>query len=340
MRRLPPDRLRQTKYYTVPYIKALKVFAYADIKFDEAMSYLEGWGFYIPDKKHELKEIAKSWDEREKKWVPTYDIMKNKFDIMHYEALQKDRDFQFSPSEIENLGLSPFYEWFVAKEDAEITEEMRVMQTVISDIRNASMRRAVCVLTYQGKSPEDIWSILSNDPRGPALRWGIEHIQFFVKFFWDMSGMEGNPWIRYGNMMEIGGNDRHFEYIAPMIQGCSKRDITWHGGPFDRYDDLQAINLIMSRQLHYSEYDPNKEFKVKAGRAAAQSLAIKRNIMADIKASNVGTDKGPLEDVELLVKEEEDKQRSKVFAHVEEIDGEVSDPKDTEFDKDDYLEQK
>lgn len=332
--RAKPRNVRGSRYYWVPYAQALKVFAYIDLDFKEAITRIKNWGFYVPDKDYELSLMTE-----DNFWPTTYDLMENMYDIMNHKAKEVNCSFQFSISQIDQFGLSPLYEWLAAKEDTAFTYEMNLMQDMINDIRSPSMRQAICTLIYQKRSPEDIFRILDNDSRAPYIKWNVDQIKYFAKFFWDLQGMRQNNWYRYSNMEKIDGGDRHIGYLTPMIQGCAKKDITWHGGSFDGYDDLELINLVLAKQAEHVG-NANKEFNLRASNSLMRSLEAKQRIIADIKASNIISDKGPLEDVELLVKEEGDKQHSKVFAHVEEMDGEVSDPRDIEFDKDDYLEQK
>ena len=47
-----------TNYY-VPYMKALKAFAYADFKFTDALDTIRNWGFYVRDREFEVRQIKK-----------------------------------------------------------------------------------------------------------------------------------------------------------------------------------------------------------------------------------------------------------------------------------------
>ena len=332
--RTKPASVLGSRNYSVPYINSLKVFAYIDFDFEDALERIKNWGFYIPDRKFELGLMTK-----EKKWTPSYDLMENKYKIMNYEAWRLRRSLQFSQSEVEDLGLSPLYEFLTVEEDDEPTYETKLMQDMIGNIRSPSIRRALCTLAYQGKTPEQMSYILEHDTRAPYTQWNVEQIRYFLKFFWQLEDMSHNSWLRYSKMEEIGKEDRHIEYLTPIINEAKKESITWHGGPYDQYDNMQIMDLVISQQAFYLK-DPNKEFSFKASKALPKSVTVRMNVEAEVKAANVGTDGGPLGDVELLIQEEKEKQLGvKAFVNVEDIDGEVSDPKDISFDKEDYLDQ-
>ena len=331
-------RISEVRRYYVPYMKALEAFAYADFKFSDALDMIREWGFYVPDKEYEKRKIRKEVGRKSPTLV--YDLMENKYDIMKQEASDLSSFFQFSPSQIQNLGLDPLLEWIQAGEDAEFTYDMTVMQSIISNIRNRAMRRAVCILSYQKKSPEEIWSILNSDSRAPSLKWSIEHIKFFVKFFWDTKYMTTNNWARYISMCDVSGDEEHFSYIGPMAKSAPDVLLTWHGGAYDRRDDLELIDLIISRQGEFALYSDNKEFSTRAGNYAINNIARKHKIISEMRLGGKDTD-DPLKDVQLLIKKkgEEQVREQEEFATVEDIDGDVNDPKDIQADKNDYLEK-
>jgi NACalpha-BTF3-like transcription factor len=333
--------------FRVPYLRALKAMAWADYEFDVIAFLFREWGFFFPD-----EECAP--DE--------YDMMYSKFRYFHHEAVRRSGGgLDFSDGEVRNEGLSPFYEWLrlnkkrVKVEPQELPYEQQVMQQVMTDIHFAPIRRAVCILAWkmtldEGKgklgkamkreskrcTPEFIGDMLQTDPRSPTTLWGREHVRLFLHFFWDLSEMAQRHWQLYANFQHIGDNP-HMTYLQPIFENADRTMVSWHDGPTLDLDDDEVLKEVMAVQRKIM-LNSAEELSLRASRELTRSLATKSKIAYEKRMTPEAPKENPLEDIELLIKQTHADQEM-AFANIAEIDGDVSDPRDTSFGKDEYLDQ-
>lgn len=327
MRKEPPNT-KQTREFKVPYLGALRAFAFACSSFKLALQHLESLGFYVPTPGYGEKPPY------------SYDLMKAKFEIYQYEAWNANRTYTFSDAEADNYGVSPLYQYVRAEknEDDVASYDIQLLSMLMDDMRCIPLRRAICTLLWQGNTPEKIPKILDGDRRAPAIQWYTEQVKLFMKFYWMVGNMSHNDWLKYGNMCNILGTDRHFEYMHPIIEALP--GTTWHGEPSEDIDTLKVLETVIAHQDHEFRTTGDREHKLKLGRAAAQTCATYEKIIINrgiLDRENIGNN--PLEDVELVITKERAKQLAIAsdFIPISEIDGDISDPRDVESSRDDYL---
>lgn len=329
--RSKPKNPYKVKKYRVPYINALKAYAYGDMPFKHALKRLALFGFYTPQKDYMRKP------DRMNVW----DIMENKYEIFRYDAWRLNSYHSFSQEQTKDLGISPLYELYRTGEYDSLTYDTELMQSVIDDIRCVSLRRTICVLLWQGAEPIQIRRVMEEDFRAPPVIWSVDQIMVFAKLFWQVKDMNHNDWLMYGGMHPIPDNDDHYPYLRPIIEHSPKHYVTWHGSPMENIDNIMALEMVKAQQLRDACHDSSKEYRLRSSNSLNRTVANMEKILLDRRMSPPKPKHNPLEDVELVIQEERAKQLeiSAEFMAMSEVDGDVSDPRDIESSKDDYLDQ-
>jgi hypothetical protein len=105
------------------------------------------------------------------------------------------------------------------------------MDFIIGNIRDANLRKFVCVGMYAGATPEQIYIEMKKSVAG--VIWPTDAIVTFGRFFWDMEGMTNEDWLAYLSvereaLPSASGGVRpnpHFQYVKQMYLSDSKKDL-------------------------------------------------------------------------------------------------------------------
>ena len=182
----------------MPYWRVLKAYAYAGKSFEYALQKLSKMRFETPkpDKENHLPYLRK------------YRAVFNGF---RTQALRKSKTFQYTPAEIEELGVDPFYTWILEGEKGTPNDKAAFVQGVIDDLDDVHLRKLVSIGIYLGQTSREIQDHLR---RHSPVAWKAYHIDFYRRFFWSVEEMSAEARKAYlaitcGECL-LGGYD-HFE---------------------------------------------------------------------------------------------------------------------------------
>lgn len=312
--------LKAVREFTVPYMNVLKAFAYAGQDFTAALAWLRPLDFLVPDR-------AVSPE--------VYDMLKSKYQTMKDRAWSKSKhSYDFSIEEEKSHGIFPLYSLIVVEDiDDESPYDIRMLQKLLDSMLCVSLRRAVCTLLWQKVPPEKIEKILhEEDFRAPPIKWSKEEIGLFMRLFWMTGDMTDQSWRLYGEMQNIDKDNENQMNVVPIIR--QTRGLTWHGGPTEDIDNYKTLELIKAHQINEMRFGGDRKLALLASKAALKTVIA----IEDLGVYGVNLEENPMKDVELLVVAGQSGQRSG-FMNMEEVDGDISDPKDVGSDKEDYLNQ-
>lgn len=169
------------KRFRMPYWRAMKAYAYAGKSFEYTMERLSQMEFETP-----RPDVPRH--------LPHYRRCKSAFKGYRAQAMRRSRSLEFSSSEIEALGLDPFYTWIHEGEQGSPNDKCAFVQGVIEDLSFVRLRKIVSIAIRLGLSAEKIQELLR---RQSPVAWKAYHIEFYRKFFWDITGMSQEAQLAY-----------------------------------------------------------------------------------------------------------------------------------------------
>lgn len=302
----------------VPYRRALKAYAYAGWHLADALKEIKRLDFYVPFAKRPVR-------------------LANFFKVHQRDAQKIQSFYHLEDSQLRKAGVYHLYKWIRADEEEKLGDpDIAMVEETINSMRNYYNRRAVSVLLFQGMSPEGIATLFKEDTRAPMVKWNVEQIEFYSTFFWNIEDMTFEDWLRYRNYQQDIDSCKHYKYVSEFADADSIMDITWHGGapsvtPMAVFDDIIARQHLDAKRAR------NDERARSADGLCIKAIKARQEYMAKASKKEIITS-NPLEDLEILVKEEQEK-KTMAFATFEDLDGDVNDPNETESDKDAYLDR-
>ena len=315
----------RTPWLRLPYWRALKAMAYANLDINEAKKNLRTWGFIVPSPSK--KKIAG-------------DYLKEQYEIFGEEA--KALRVKYDGIDInlsQNQGIFPLYE-YILKRDApehDLNWPEMLMRDILDDIYSVPLRKAVTILDWKGVNRGGITNLLRSHPLAPDNRWTLEHVNMFMDFFWDTQRMTIKDWRLYAtcDRTERLKKCDHLQYLIPLTDGLDKAMISWHDYAVADIDSATLVELVGAELFNTFRNETDPERKLRTGKVILDAVANLSKIQATQLQMGGAKDNALLADLELVVQEVQAKRKPLLL--VSEIDGSVSDPKDTSFGKDEYL---
>jgi len=162
--------------------------------------------------------------------VPFHQLIRNRleglYDGFRREARSISPFRDFSPAQLEVLGIDPLYTWIVEDEDPLTSAASAFTQDVIDEMQNFRLRQVVSVLLRLQTPPEEIAATLR---KLGLTRWLVEHVVFYNRFFWNVEPMSYEDWLEYvyvSNPYELEREDEdgirwkanpHASYLRQMV---------------------------------------------------------------------------------------------------------------------------
>lgn len=200
--------MENKKYFrSAPYWRALRAFAYSGLRVERAITILTGCDFLRPV---DVSEFEKQYEE------------------LRQEAQEIDENFQYANRTLQDLDISPIYEWVTSRGDDKKSLKVKTVSKIFDGLRQPFLRRTVDILLFVGRHAEDIAEALENKAEAPWLRWNSDHIRIYQKFFWDIDSMTIDDWREYGTWW-VGKHQYPCRYVF-MFPSSSVNDLLWEAG--------------------------------------------------------------------------------------------------------------
>lgn len=196
-----------------PYLLAMKAYAFAGKPFAYCMTQLSFLALETP-----------------RADVPFHQLIRNRleglYDGFRREARSISPFRDFSPAQLEVLGIDPLFTWIVEDEDPSASAASAFTQDVIEEMQNFRLRQVVSVLLRLQTAPEEIAATLR---KLGLTRWLVEHVVFYNRFFWNVQPMSYEDWLEYiyvSNPYELEREDEdgirwkanpHASYLRQMV---------------------------------------------------------------------------------------------------------------------------
>lgn len=212
MKRKAKSNNSQKILLILPYALAMKAFAFAGKSYEYAIKRLSFLALETPRPDVESHTIY--WDS-----------MEDMYNEYRSEARRISRDRIFSNSQLETLGIDPFYTWIKEDENPSASFASAFTHDVTDEMQHFRLRQIVSVLLRLGETPEMIEKELQQQG---FTNWRTEHISFYQRFFWNTTKMTHEDWLNYlyfANPYRIECTDEngcewessfHFSYLKDM----------------------------------------------------------------------------------------------------------------------------
>jgi hypothetical protein len=174
--------------FKVPYVKALRAFAYSGLVYSKAIEIIETICLVAPEGTQ-----TKPYQAQYGRW--------------QVEARRSNKLYRFSAMQARKHNIEPLYSYAVNRDDPSRNHAASQVNELMASINNKPLRRAVDILLYLGDSPEVISATL--EERGFRPRLGADLIGIYWEFFWDTQELSHEDWEQYLKWMG-SGNDTRF----------------------------------------------------------------------------------------------------------------------------------
>jgi hypothetical protein len=206
----------------VPYDGALKAFAYAGMPFNTASRILDSLGFLQP---------------------PVGDnSLKTLYTFHRQSARDINPDFKFARGLAESFGINPIYEW-VSRSKAHETTNARI-DTIMDEMRQPLLRRALDILLYLGWSPEEVSEALNTKIDAPIRCWDVEDVTIYRDFFWNTELMGVSDWEQYLSWWQEAPMAYANNHVFSMLDS-SREELLWMAGITEGITPQQMAKAMM-----------------------------------------------------------------------------------------------
>ena len=204
-----PRAKRQLRCPVLPYRKALRAYAYAGKKLEDALRVIFNLGFETPQPDHKLYPVLKAQmaEWRRESWN-----INHQFNLGHHASDD----------------IEPMYSYALAHDKDKIVsfynpEKVAFLDRLFMDIRSVKTRKIVDVCLMSGYQPEQISDIMSCDFIGCPVQWQRDDVIFYSRFLWNFHTMQYEDWQSYKSWMRV--HDNHFYDYIQKIDDPRERSV-------------------------------------------------------------------------------------------------------------------